>query len=107
MSENIKLTLFQARYVQYLTLIGCSMRATAGNFFARYNYDLTQKNEYSEYRGFGGNQIEGILLREKAIKVLEDNKIKPFFDVNGNNIGYENNSYTNWHKQIKINTNHE
>jgi len=33
------MTLFQARYIQLLTLGGCSMRATAGNYYGRYHSD--------------------------------------------------------------------
>ena len=42
-----------------------------GNFFARYNDDLTQKTKYEPYKGFSGNQIDGMDLTEAAIKTLE------------------------------------
>jgi hypothetical protein len=88
---KLKLTLFQARYIQYLTLIGCSLRSTAGHFFERYNYDGTFKGK--EYFGYDGNQIEGMQLREIAIEVLIKNNIDPIISVMDNNIGYEEDSY--------------
>lgn len=67
----MELSLFQARYVEYLDKKGCTWRAMGGNFFARYNDDLTQKTKYEPYRGFGGNQIDGMDLTEAAIKTFE------------------------------------
>ncbi len=64
----MKLTLFQARYIQWLTLIGCSLRATAGNFYSRYKSDLSQKINPTIYEGFGGSQLDGIFLRESTIE---------------------------------------
>lgn len=69
------MTLFQARYVQFLTLSGCSLRATAAHYYDRYDYD----GNYKRGKGFdglftyGGNQIDGIELRKEAIKVLREN----------------------------------
>lgn len=102
------MTLFQARFIQYLTLIGCSIRATAGNFYARYKYVyegevVTYVQHRGEYHGYGGNQIDGILLREEAIAVLTAHKILPHFDTMGHsyyggNIKY---SYRKLRKKMK------
>ena len=76
------MTLFQAKFVQWLTVRkDCSLRATAGNFYARYNHDYSPKTPRTKYEGHGGNQISGITLREEAIKMLEDNGIEPCFTV--------------------------
>lgn len=96
----MEMTLFQARYIQWLTLIGCSIRSTAGHFYGRYNQDYSFKG-LNTYEGYGGNQLDGIFLREEAIKVLEEKGVDPMFDMSGNNIGYEHDSYRNWRKETK------
>jgi len=90
------MTLFQARYVQWLTLIGCSLRATAGHYYGRYNFDNTNKNTPNDYNGCGGNQLDGIFLRKEAIKVLTENGIDPVISEMDNNIGYDADSYLKW-----------
>ena len=80
------MTLFQARYIQWLTLNQCSLRATAGNYYARYNVDGTQKTIREEYKGCYGNQLDGIFLRKDAIKLLESKGEETFFDEMGTNI---------------------
>lgn len=82
------MTLLQARFIQFFTLIGCSMRSTAGNYYARYNPDGSL-NVGGVYKGIGGNQIDGIILREEAIVVLQSKGIVPGFDVNGTDLTYE------------------
>lgn len=96
------MTRFQARYVQYLTLVGCSLRATAGNYYGRYNSNGTCKNKPNNYDGWGGNQLDGIFLRKNAIKTLSELGIDPIISVYDNNIGYEDDSYNLWRgKSIK------
>jgi len=90
------MTLFQARFVQYLTLIGCSLRATAGNYYGRYNFDWTRKVIPNDYNGWGGNQLDGIFLREEAIKILTEKGIDPVISTMDNNIGYDDDSYKKW-----------
>lgn len=80
------MTLFQARFIQWLTLHQCSLRATAGNYYARYNEDGTQKKNKEHYEMFGGNQLDGILLRKEAIKILQKHKIEPYFEEMGTDI---------------------
>ena len=80
------ITLFQARFIQWLTLNQCSLRATAGNYYARYNFDGTQKKNKVYYEMSGGNQYDGLFLRKKAIEVLRKNKIEPHFEVMGTDI---------------------
>ena len=78
----IELTRFQVRYIQWLTLIGYSLRATARDFFNRYNEnDLSLRNP----RGTEeiGNQLSGIFLRENAIDYLNHYGIDPMFEVMG------------------------
>ena len=91
------MTLFQARFIQWLTLNQCSIRATAGNYDARYNADGSQKTVKEIYKGYGGNQVDGMLLRDKAIEVLEENNIEPFFDTMGTDIE----DYDTWRKEEK------
>lgn len=74
------MTLFQARFIQWLSLIGCSQRAIAGNYYGRYNEDGTRRNVPNDYEGFGGNQIDGILLVEEAIKTLIKHGKDPIMD---------------------------
>lgn len=100
------MTLFQARYVQYLTLIGCSIRATSGYFFGRYTLVSNHKtfryinnNGVNEYKGYGGNQIDGILIRQEAIKVLEEKGIAPHFTCYGSDLEEE---YEEFRKRTKI-----
>ncbi len=88
------MTLFQARYVQWLTLIGCSLRATAGNYYARYNFDGSFKG--NKYEGVGGNQIDGINIRKRAIEALKGFYIEPVISIMDNNIGYDEDSYKKW-----------
>lgn len=93
------MTLFQARYIQYLTLIGCSLRATAGHYYGRYNFDGTQKVTLNDYNGWGGNQLDGIFLREEAINYLTEKGIDPVISVMDNNIGYDEDSYKKWRRR--------
>lgn len=83
------MTLFQARFIQYLTLNGCSLRATAGYYYSRYNKRLP----FDKYDGVAGSQIDGILLREEAIRFLLKLGVDPIISVYDNNIGYDNDSY--------------
>jgi hypothetical protein len=76
----MKMTRFQARYVQWLTLIGCSLRATAGNYYGRYNDDGTNKNQPNSYESVGGNSLDGADLRREAISVLLAAGIEPYFN---------------------------
>ena len=80
------MTLFKARFIQWLTLNQCSLRATAGNYYARYNFDGTQKKIKKDYPEFGGNQLDGIFLRKKAIKILQNHNIEPLFEEMGTDI---------------------
>jgi len=66
------MTLFQARFVQWLTFKGYSLRMTAVLYYSRYNIDGTQKNKEDDYGFFCGNQIDGIFLRVAAIKCLKE-----------------------------------
>ena len=91
------MTLFQARFIQWLTLNGASQRATVGNYFARYNFNGTQKTYKEEYLGFGENQLDGIFLREEAVKVLKKHNIEPYFEVAGTDIE----DYDVFHKKLK------
>lgn len=97
-----KMTLLQARWIQYLTLTGCSLRATAGNFYERYaplsdgSY-MYHRSEFP-YMGFGGNQFDGCCLREEALEVLKAHGVKPYFNVDGNAIGYDEDSYEKFKK---------
>lgn len=90
---TLAMTLFQARFIQYLTLKGCSLRATAGYYYARYNSDNSQRFPSYKYNGVKGSQIDGILLREEAIAFLSALGIDPIISVYDNNIGYDNDSY--------------
>lgn len=92
------MTLFQARFVQYLTLIGCSLRATAGNYYTRYNFDGTQKVTQNDYNGVDGNQLDGMYLREEAIKILTQKGIDPVISIMCSNIGYDDDSYKKWRR---------
>ena len=77
----MELTRFQVRYIQWLTLIGYSQRATAREFFNRYNNDLSLRIP----RGTDeiGNQMTGIFLRQYAIDYLNCHNIDPMFEING------------------------
>ena len=99
------MTRFQARYIQYLTLIGYSLRATAGNYYGRYNKDGSNKGLPNNYKGFGGNQMDGIALRERAIEKLLELGIDPVIGIMDNNIGYDDDSYRVWRRKIKQNDN--
>lgn len=76
----MKMTKFQALYVLWLrneNFQGCSWRALAGNYYARYTHDnklITIKNRYP-YNGIGGNQIDGMIIEEKAWRVLRPNPL--------------------------------
>lgn len=78
----MQLTRFQVRYIQWLTLVGYSQRATAREFFNRYN-----ENDLSLRKPKGideiGNQLSGIFLRKYAIDYLNDHGINPMFEING------------------------
>lgn len=69
------MTRFQAIFIYYLReKCDCSWRALAAHFYNRYNYDWTNKLK-SEIQTFdictiGGNQIEGMLLHEESMKLL-------------------------------------
>ena len=70
-----QLSKFQALFVLWLrheNYCGCSWRALAGHFYARYGYNLTLKpfKSRESYEGFGGNQIDGMELEEKAFRIL-------------------------------------
>ena len=85
------MTIFQARFVQWLTLKGCSLRATAGYFAERYDrvdgeyvqtgnvYDSTSSDLFSP----SGNQLDGIFIREKAIHILNQQGVEPHFYTMG------------------------
>ena len=67
------MTKFQALFVLWLRhekFGSCSLRALAGNYYARYNEGTMWK-----YKGIGGNQLEGIKLEEEAFKVLRPNPL--------------------------------
>lgn len=95
------MTLFQARFIQYLTLVGCSIRATAGNYYARYDGDGIQHKKRIDYDGWGGNQLDGMFLRERAIDVLKARGVDPVIGVYDNNIGYEDDSYEKFRMKQK------
>ena len=96
-----EMTLFQARFVQWLTLTGCSLRATAGYYYGRYNDNNEYKGIINDYDGYGANQLDGIRLRELAIKTLLEHNIVPIISVYDNNIGYDDNDYFIWHTKYK------
>ena len=78
----MELTRFQARYIQWLTLIGYSQRATAREFFNRYNEDdlsLRVPKGKEEI----GNQMSGIFLRQHAIDYLNYHGIDSMFEISG------------------------
>lgn len=103
------MTLFQARFVQCLTLIGYSIRATDGYFSERYSlegdkyvqtgnpFDKTSSGLFSP----PGNQIHGIVIRESAIKTLKEHGIEPYFDWTGSHIGHGHDNYSDWKKRQK------
>jgi hypothetical protein len=76
-----KLTRFQARYIQFLSLNDCSLRAIAGNFYGRYNDDMTRKNCVNDYDGWGANQLDGIELVEACIEYFKKEGIDPLISV--------------------------
>lgn len=43
------MTLFQARYIQYLTLKGYSLGGTAGSYYGRYNTDGSNRGIPNNY----------------------------------------------------------
>lgn len=91
------MTLFQARFIQWLTITGCTARVTAGTYYARYNVDGTQKKIKEEYNGLMSNQLYGVDLRMSALKVLECHGIEPYFDSMGTDIE----DYEEWRKNTK------
>lgn len=94
------MTLFQARFIQWLVLhVGCSLRATAGNYYGRYDRSGKFRGVVNDYEGWDGNQLDGILLSKKAIQVLKANGAKPYFTV----CDYELDEYRNWRAQLKRN----
>lgn len=88
------MTRLQARYVQYLTLIGCSLRATHMHYRNRYEHGARWTE--APHWTWGGNQMTGILLRKEAIEHLKSAGIEPHMNEMGNDIGYEQDSYKNW-----------
>lgn len=117
------MTRFQARYIQWLTLKGCSIRATAGYFYERYEgvlQDIRMIVYVQKGNPFGstagdffspsGNQLDGILLREEAIDLIESWDEKPYFTTMGTEdsvAGETYEDYTNYEqirKRIKDDT---
>lgn len=69
------MTKFQALFVYWLReRCDCSWRALAAHFYNRYNYDWSNKLTTETYSynicTFGGNQIEGMVLHEESMKIL-------------------------------------
>jgi len=95
-----EMTLFQARFVQWLTLKGCSLRATASYYRDRYDQGLPFGSKVVGPFTVGGNQVDGILLRTEAIDLLKEKGIDPVIGVYDNNIGYEEDSYEKWKQNL-------
>jgi len=77
------MTLFQARYIQWMTFKNYSLRAISRNYYSRYNTDGTQKEIKTFHENSSGNQMDGIFLRREAIRALKRNNIEPLFDEMG------------------------
>ena len=74
------MTKFQALYVLWLrhdTLQSCSWRALAGHFAARYGVleNTKRLSKRFVYDGFGGNQIDGMMIEAEAFKLLRPNSL--------------------------------
>ena len=78
-----KMTRFQALFVFWIRnekLQGCSWRATAANYYNRYDMStgnlIPFKNRLIfKLFTFGGNQLDGIALCEEASKILFNEKV--------------------------------
>lgn len=71
------MTKFQALFIKYLrTRCDCTWRAVAAHFYNRYSLDYKLKS-FEERIDFntmtwGGNQIDGMMLCDEAMELLED-----------------------------------
>lgn len=93
------MTRFQARYVQWLSVIGCTLRATAGHYYRRYDGNDNFRGE--EYEGSGGNQIDGFILRERAYEVLKSVDGEPLYlEPYGVEIDGMEFSYCKWKRRL-------
>ncbi len=103
---NYKLTLFQARYIQFHVLVGGSTRDTASWFFER--YDIAEDGSFYCSGRIAdcmtlGHIADGLFLRELAIEKLKENGITPYFDRWGAEINYGYQAYREWRKEMKMN----
>ena len=84
---------FQALYVLWLRhdkFQGCSWRALAGNYYARYTFEneLIPIEDRNSYEGFGGNQIDGMLLEQQAFSILFKNVDTSAVDIIDSDLFY-------------------